>query len=163
MSIHSVVIRADEAHTIEDLLDRFVRDTGVAEVFVIDRSGQLLVRHAGNTALDTVSISALAAGAFSSTAAMAQLVGEPEFSVLFHEGSKQNIHVSTVDENSILLAIFDGHTPVGLVRLYAKETCKAIANALRQAAARPKPVDQFGRPLADGEAAIAFGKGSPRS
>ena len=43
MSIHSVVIRADEAHTIEDLLDRFVRDTGVAEVFVIDRSG--IVRH----------------------------------------------------------------------------------------------------------------------
>jgi predicted regulator of Ras-like GTPase activity (Roadblock/LC7/MglB family) len=160
MSVRNVVIQADEATTIEGILARFVSEAGVMDAFLIDRSGQLLVQHGKGSALDTVSISALAAGAFSSTAAMAQLVGEPEFSVLFHEGSKQNIHVSTVDEHSILLAIFDGQTPVGLVRLYAKEASKAVAVALREAALHPNPVAELRRPLAASEARIAFGAGA---
>jgi predicted regulator of Ras-like GTPase activity (Roadblock/LC7/MglB family) len=159
VSVRDVVIQAEEARKIASILDRFVKDTAVTDAFLIDRSGQLLIRQGKDRqgTLDTVSISALAAGAYSSTAAMAHLIGEPEFSVLFHEGSKQNIHVSTVDENSILLAIFDGQTPVGLVRLYAKETSKAIAAALREAAARPKPAAELKQPLAVGEGRIAFG------
>jgi predicted regulator of Ras-like GTPase activity (Roadblock/LC7/MglB family) len=160
VSVRDVVIQADEARAIEDILGRFVSETEVTDAFVIDRSGQLLVRYGRGSALDTVSISALAAGAFSSTAAMAQLLGEPEFSVLFHEGSKQNIHVSTIDEHSILLAIFDGHTPVGLVRLYAKDASQAIATTLRQAAARPRPVEELARALSATEAGITFGKAS---
>jgi predicted regulator of Ras-like GTPase activity (Roadblock/LC7/MglB family) len=160
MSVRDVVIEADQARTIEDILGRFVSETEVTHAFVIDRGGQLLVRYGREGALDSVSISALAAGAFSSTAAMAHLLGEPEFSVLFHEGSKQNIHVSTIDDHSILLAIFDGHTPVGLVRLYAKETSQAIATVLREAAARPRPVSELARPLSAEEARIVFGEAS---
>ena len=160
MSVRDVVIQADAARVIEDILRRFVSEAEVADAFVIDRSGQLLVRHGRGSALDSVSISALAAGAFSSTAAMAQLLGEPEFSVLFHEGSKQNIHVSTIDEHSILLAIFDGHTPIGLVRLYAKDASQAIAAALSQAATRPRPGEELAQALAATEAQIAFGKAS---
>jgi len=74
-----------------------------------------------------VSISALAAAAFSSTSAMAQLLGESEFTVLFHEGAKQSIHVSTVGDEAILLAIFDDRTTVGMVRLFAKESSAALA------------------------------------
>ena len=89
-------------------------------------------------ALDTVSISALAAAAFSSTAAMAQLLGEPEFSVLFHEGTKRSIHVSTVDDEAILLAIFDERTTVGMVRLFATEASRAVGGVLGEARARPE-------------------------
>ena len=93
-------------------------------------------------ALDTVSISALAAAAYSSTSAMAQLLGETEFTVLFHEGLKQSIHVSTVDDDAILMAIFDERTTVGMVRLFAKDAAKNVGVVLAES---PSPPQADGR------------------
>ena len=118
---------------------------------ILQRSGQLLAMDGVARALDTVSISALAAAAFSSTSAMAQLLGETEFTVLFHEGIKQSIHVSTVDEEAILLAIFDERTTVGMVRLFAKEAGKGVAAVLAETRSRPKRTGEFATPLRPGE------------
>src|SRR5262249_61828747 len=92
---------------------RLLCEAGASEALLSDRSGRLLSMTGANRALDTVSISALAAGAFSSTGALAQLLGETEFTVLFHQGNKESMHVSTVDDQAILLAIFGERTTVG--------------------------------------------------
>jgi len=152
MKVRDMVIHEEDASQINQLLSRFLGDSGAAEVLLIDRSGQLLAVDGVSRALDTVSISALAAAAFSSTSAMAQLLGESEFTVLFHEGLKQSIHVSTVDEEAILLAIFDERTTVGMVRLFAKEASKAVGVVLAATRARPKRVGQFSAPLSANEA-----------
>ena len=102
-------------------------------------------------ALDTVSISALAAAAYSSTSAMAHLLGETQFTVLFHEGHKRSIHASVVDDDAILLAIFDDRTTVGMVRLFAKETSKRIGVVLAETRARPKRGAEFVAPLSSEE------------
>jgi predicted regulator of Ras-like GTPase activity (Roadblock/LC7/MglB family) len=90
--------------------------------------------------------------AFSSTAALAQLLGESEFSVLFHEGVKESMHVSTVDEQTILLAIFDERTTIGMVRLFAREACASIRAVLEEARKRPKLVGVLAAPLTAEEA-----------
>ena len=64
---------------------------------------------------------------------MARLVGEPEFTMLFHQGIKENIHVAAVDDQAILLAVFDHRTTVGMVRLFAKEATAAIGAVLAEA------------------------------
>jgi len=58
-----------------------------------------------------------AAGSVAATRGLARLIGEREFSVLFHEGSREHLHVSLICENAILLILFDGKTTLGLVRL----------------------------------------------
>lgn len=157
MKVRDMVIREEDAARINQILTRFLADAGAEEVLLIDRSGQLLAMDGVSRALDTVSISALAAAAFSSTCAMAQLLGETEFTVLFHEGVKQSIHVSTVDEEAILLAIFDERTTVGMVRLFAKEASRAVGAVLGQTRARPKPGAEFAAPLSAAEARPAWG------
>jgi predicted regulator of Ras-like GTPase activity (Roadblock/LC7/MglB family) len=152
MKVRDMVIHESDAARINDVLARFLAESGSAEVLLIDRSGQLLAMDGVSRALDTVSISALAAAAFSSTCAMAQLLGETEFTVLFHEGLKQSIHVSTVDDEAILLAIFDERTTVGMVRLFAKEASKAVGIVLAATRARPKRVGEFATPLSADEA-----------
>ncbi len=152
MKVRDMVIHEEDASQINQLLSRFLGDSGAAEVLLIDRSGQMLAMDGVSRALDTVSISALAAAAFSSTSAMAQLLGESEFTVLFHEGLKQSIHVSTVDDEAILLAIFDERTTVGMVRLFAKEASKAVGAVLAATRARPRRVGEFAAPLAADEA-----------
>jgi predicted regulator of Ras-like GTPase activity (Roadblock/LC7/MglB family) len=156
MKHRDTVIQQADAARIHQILTRFLADSGAGEVLLIDRGGQLLAMDGASQALDAVSISALAAAAFSSTAAMAQLLGESEFTVLFHEGAKWSIHVSTVDAEAILLAIFDERTTVGMVRVFAKEASRAVGAVLGEARARPKPGAEFDAPLGTAEVRPAW-------
>lgn len=156
MKPRNTVIQQQDAARIHEILSHFLGDSSAAAALLIDRGGQLLAMDGDAQAIDAVSISALAAAAFSSTAAMAQLLGEPEFSVLFHEGTKRSIHVSTVDTEAILLAIFDERTTVGMVRLFATEASRAVGAVLGEARARPKPHAEFAAPLNDAESRAAW-------
>jgi predicted regulator of Ras-like GTPase activity (Roadblock/LC7/MglB family) len=156
MKLRNTIIQQQDATRIHEILTRFIGESGAGEALLIDRSGQLLAMDGVSQAVDAVSISALAAAAFSSTAAMAQLLGEPEFSVLFHEGTKRSIHVSTVDDDAILLAIFDERTTVGMVRLFAGEASRAVGGVLGEARARPKPPREFATALSETESRPAW-------
>ena len=156
MKPHDLVIQEEDATRITQILTRFLGDSGAGEALLIDRGGQLLAMDGVSRTLDTVSISALAAAAFSSTAAMAQLLGETEFTMLFHEGAKWSIHVSTVDKEAILLAVFDERTTVGMVRVFAKEASRAVGAVLGEARARPRPAGEFAAPLNAAESGPAW-------
>ncbi|MGH7306327.1 MAG: roadblock/LC7 domain-containing protein [Candidatus Rokuibacteriota bacterium] len=155
MKPRSTVIQQQDAARIHEILTHFLRESGAAEALLIDRGGQLMAMDGGSPTLDAVSISALAAAAFSSTAAMAQLLGEPEFTVLYHEGTRRSIHVSTVDDEAIMVAIFDERTTVGMVRLFGAEASRAVGAVLGEARARPKPAE-FAAPLNDTESRPAW-------
>ena len=68
----NLAIHEEDAQRINGVLLHFLGESGANESLLIDRSGQLLARGGASRSLDTVSLSALAAGAFSSTAAMAR-------------------------------------------------------------------------------------------
>ena len=57
----------------------------------------------------------------------AKLIGEKEFSILFHEGEKDNIHISIVASRVILVVIFDERSSLGLVRLRVKRASAELA------------------------------------
>ncbi len=65
------------------------------------------------------------------------MLGEKEFSVLFHEGEKDNLHLSLVASRVILVVIFDQRSSLGLVRLRVRkwnEELEKIFNALEKKA-----------------------------
>jgi predicted regulator of Ras-like GTPase activity (Roadblock/LC7/MglB family) len=156
MMRHDLVIHESDAARIDAVLERFLGDSGSAAVLLIERSGEPLAISGAARTLDTVSIAALAAGAFSSTAALARLLGESEFSVLFHEGAKESLHVSTVDDDTILLAIFDERTTVGMVRLFAREASQGLGAILVEARRRPRHTGVLAAPLTPEEARSAI-------
>jgi len=156
VSGHDVAIHEVDAAKIDALLTRFLDDSSATAALLIDRSGQPLTTVGPSRTLDTVSIAALAAGAFSSTGALARLLGETEFSVLFHQGAKENMHVSTVDEQAILLVIFNDQTTVGMVRLFAKEASRAIGEILAEARTRPRKTGGLAAPISADELRTSF-------
>ena len=149
---HDVVIHESDAARIDAVLSRFLADSGASAALLIDRSGQPLAQCGTSPAPDTASMGALAAGAFSATAALARLLGESEFSVLFHEGKHESLHVSTVDDFTILLAVFGDHTTVGMVRLFARETSASIGVILEETRSRPRRTGALAAPLTAEEA-----------
>jgi len=114
---------------VQDALERFVGDAGCAATLLIDRRGESLAV-AGTAGVDLAAVASLAAGAFSSTAPLARLFGQTEFSLLIHGDVTDGVHVSAVDEGTILLAIFDERTTVGMVRVFAREATSAIGAVL---------------------------------
>jgi len=152
---HDVVIQEGDAARIDAVLSRFLAESGATAALLIDRSGQPLAQCGTSPAPDTASMGALTAGAFSATAALARMLGESEFSVLFHEGKHESLHVSTVDDSTILLAVFGDHTTVGMVRLFARETSASISVILEETRSRPRRTGAFATPLTADEAGRA--------
>ena len=158
MRPHDVVIHEADAARIDAILSQFLTESSATATLLIDRSGQLLAAGAGSAVFDTVSVAALAAGAFSSTGAMARLLGQREFTVLFHEGVKESLHVSAVDEQTVVLAIFGEQTTVGMVRLFAKDASRQIGAILAEGRRRPRRVGALGTPLTEDEVLTSFVK-----
>lgn len=106
-------------------------ESGVDHVIFMDMAGNTIAKHeSGKTRLDSTAFAALAAGNFAAVDAMAKLVGEPEFSLLFHKGEKSSIHFSKVNEDTILISMFNKTMALGLVRLKVAETVNEILNIL---------------------------------
>ena len=121
------VLFEEDIERLNATLDVFLNETDAQCVLVIDKGGHLIAVRGLTDSMDTASLSALAAGAFASTREIARLIGEPEFSVLFHQGRREHIHVSLIDGDTLLMAIFDDRTTIGIIRLYAKDSEEEIA------------------------------------
>jgi predicted regulator of Ras-like GTPase activity (Roadblock/LC7/MglB family) len=132
----SLVIRDADLARIQEVLDRLLADAACAAALLIARGGESLAAAGAARAVDMVSVAGLAAGGFSSTAPLAQLLGEREFAAVIHEGIRHSLHVSAVDDATILIAVFDERTTLGMVRAFARETAAKLAAVLDEARTR---------------------------
>jgi predicted regulator of Ras-like GTPase activity (Roadblock/LC7/MglB family) len=102
-------------------------DSGLDNVIFMDMAGNTIAKHDnGKSSLNSTAFAALAAGNFAAVDAMAQLIGETEFSLLFHKGEKSSIHFSKVNDEMLLITMFDKEISLGLVRLKVADTIKEI-------------------------------------
>jgi predicted regulator of Ras-like GTPase activity (Roadblock/LC7/MglB family) len=126
----TVAVRDADLAKIQGVLERMLADAGCAAVLLIARGGESIAATGAAPALDMVAVAGLAAGGFGATAPLAQLLGEREFSAVIHEGVRQSLHVSAVDDTTILIAVFDDRTTVGMVRVFAREAAGTLSAVL---------------------------------
>ncbi|MBU1194749.1 MAG: roadblock/LC7 domain-containing protein [Proteobacteria bacterium] len=118
-----------------DAIDQLIIDnliqSGLDHVIFMDMAGNTIAKHDnGQNKLDSTAFAALAAGNFAAVDAMAKLVGESEFSLLFHKGEKSSIHFSKVNEENLLISMFNKDISLGLVRLKVAQTIEQIDKIL---------------------------------
>lgn len=114
------VLYEEEFKLLEEVLRRLRQDANARAVFLIDKNGQQIAAAGEVDQFDTTSLASLTAGNVAATDGLAKLIGEREFSVLFHEGQQDHIHISLVAKRAILVVIFDDRSSLGLVRLRVK-------------------------------------------
>lgn len=112
-----------------------LRESEAKCAVLVDQDGRCITKKGFTRHLDTDALAALVAGSFASTRAMAKLVGENEFTVLFHQGEKDSIHNVLVDDDTILSLIFDDRTTIGMVRLYSRMAAEKISQVLEKSKA----------------------------
>src|SRR5262247_1689737 len=121
MTLPDLVLYDEEFRKIKESLQRLASDANANVVFLVDKNGQQIAAVGDIQSIDTTSLASLTAGNVAATDGLARLIGEREFSILFHEGERDNIHISIVAQRVILVVIFDARSSLGLVRLRVKK------------------------------------------
>jgi predicted regulator of Ras-like GTPase activity (Roadblock/LC7/MglB family) len=138
------ILHEKEYNEIQSVLKKLLADSYAKVVFLVDKNGSLMASSGETGSFDTTSLASLAAGNIAATGGLASLIGEKEFSILFHEGERDNMHISVVDNRLILVVIFDRRSSVGLVRLRvrrADEDLGKILKSIDEAAQREEEVE----------------------
>ena len=116
----SVVVFEDELKRINEALEDLLTQSMAKCALLIDSIGHLITSQGDVSRIDTTALASLAAGNFAATKALASLLGESGFSLLFHQGEKENIHLSNISNRTILVVVFDSSVPIGRIRLFVK-------------------------------------------
>lgn len=112
------IVSQEQLEKIDQILTTKLIDLGVDCAIIIDMAGNIITaKDNGTSKYDVYSFAALAAGNFATVDAMAKLVGEQEFSLLFHKGQDSNIHFSKIDDELLLISMFGRAISLGFLRL----------------------------------------------
>jgi len=140
MAGSDLVLHPEEYEKIREVISRLRCDCNAKIIFLVDKNGQQIAAQGEIDELDTTALASLAAGNVAATDSLARLIGEKEFSILFHEGERDNLHISVVGGKMILVVIFDERSSLGLVRLRVKRGAndlKSIMEDVWKKAAAP--------------------------
>ena len=122
-----LVMYDEDYRRILGVVQRLVRDANAKGIFVVDRNGQLIAEAGEMRGIDTTSLASLTAGCIAATGGLARIVGEEEFPVHFHQGQRDNLHMTLVAKRIILVVVFDDRSSLGLVRLRVKKAGSELA------------------------------------
>jgi predicted regulator of Ras-like GTPase activity (Roadblock/LC7/MglB family) len=131
-----LVLYEEEFQKIRQALQRLFQDASAKLVFLVDKNGQQIAAVGDMNSVDTTSLASLTAGNVAATDGLARLIGEKEFSILFHEGEKDNIHISIVAARVILVVIFDERASLGLVRLRVRRATTELEAVFEEIASK---------------------------
>jgi predicted regulator of Ras-like GTPase activity (Roadblock/LC7/MglB family) len=103
---------------------------------IIDKGGPLIIQKGDHDKIDTTTMAALAAGSFCANQAIADLVGETDFSSIYQQGQSHSLLVMNVDDQLLLVVIFKAELSVGAVKYFALTTVESVAEQIRKARLR---------------------------
>ena len=138
----------EDSTAITQILQRFLFESSARSALLVDRSGQLVITVGERPAFDATAFATLTAADFSANDQLAKLIGEKDFSTLFHQGERESMLLSDVAHRVILVVLFDTRTTLGLVRLKLRNVVTELATVMERlfardrtgAASRPAPL-----------------------
>jgi predicted regulator of Ras-like GTPase activity (Roadblock/LC7/MglB family) len=148
MGDQQMVMYEEEFKQISTICERLTREANAKAVLLVDKNGQYITSHGEIDNLDTTSLASLTAGNIAATSGLAKLIGEKEFPNVFHEGEKDNLHLSIVAQRAILVVMFDKRSSLGLVRLRVKKASDELAGIFNAMIAKAQTHAQ-GTPFAE--------------
>ncbi|HET9919548.1 MAG TPA: roadblock/LC7 domain-containing protein [Ktedonobacteraceae bacterium] len=128
----NLVISDRELAIITTSLNKLMNDTNATSVMLIDKSGQVITNLGNGVRRNATTLGALLAGAFSSSRHVAELLGEKDFRTIFQQGVHENIYTTMVEEQWLLVIVFDKLTHIGLVKVLSKKAADEMGRILER-------------------------------
>jgi predicted regulator of Ras-like GTPase activity (Roadblock/LC7/MglB family) len=125
-----------DVEQINRVLHSFVAEAGARCALLLDRDGRPVTAFGETGDLDETSFASLAAADFDASDQLAGLLGEREFTSLYHQGVTGSMYLSEIAGAAILAAVFDRRTTLGMVRLKTREVVPQLVKLLEALGAR---------------------------
>src|SRR5438105_10466154 len=126
----------DDFRAITNALEQFLTDCNARCALLVDRTGQLVATVGERPNFDPTAFATLTAADFSANDQLAKLIGENDFSSLFHQGEKESMYLADIARRVILVVLFDNRTTLGLVRLKMKQTVDELTKLFEEVFSR---------------------------
>jgi len=153
--------REEDLKVITGLMSGLLRETSVRSLLLVDRTGQIVTNVGEAPQFDTQAFASLTAADFSANDQLARMIGEHEFSSLFHQGEKESMYLADIARRVILVALFDNQTTLGLVRLKVRATVEELTRVFedmfQRAGTETPKIEGFGGQEAEDEIDKLFG------
>lgn len=117
-------------------LNAFLSRSEASNALIVEKAGYLIVECGEEPPFDTAELATLAANAFAATQFMADRLSETNFSSMFQQGEQTSVLWTNVEENTLLVTVFDASQSMGAVKYYAAETAAEIARQISIAQGR---------------------------
>ena len=125
-----MILFPEDIERLNAVLTPLVTKSKLLLAVLINRDGRVLTHQGNLEHVDIVSLAALVAGNTASTLAIANLVGEAEFSAMYHQGKDKNIYIDSIDDNTFLSVVFDEQTNIDRVKVFIRQFERQIKEAL---------------------------------
>lgn len=125
-----------DAQRIDRILQTFLYESQARCALLVDRTGQLITTQGERPEFDSTAFASLAAADFSANDQLASMIGEQEFSSLFHQGEKESMYLADVAKRIILVVLFDDRATLGMIRIKVKNVVRELTDIFRQLFAR---------------------------
>jgi len=126
----SFVLKEEQVENLEKILNKIIDEGGATYALLTDTGGNLLCK-VGENSIDGTSLAVLSAANYAATKEIASLIGEKEFSLLFHRGQTENIHFTRVAPDILLIVLFKPYLSLGLLRLKVNSVKNEIKDILK--------------------------------
>ena len=128
----NLVVSDKELATISGVLTKLMNDTNATSALLLDKSGQVVTTQGASTKRNATMLGALLAGVFSSSREVAKLLNEKDFRNIFQQGVQESIYTSMIEEQWLLVIIFDKMTHIGLVKVLSKKASDELGRILER-------------------------------
>jgi predicted regulator of Ras-like GTPase activity (Roadblock/LC7/MglB family) len=123
----------EDIRQLDEALRELLKQSDATTALVIDKGGFLITQHGDIRQFDLTTIAALASGAYMANQTIANLVHETNFNSVYQHGEKFSMFTVCVDDECMLVVIFQATVSVGAVKYFAVPAAKRIAEQLKSA------------------------------
>ena len=123
-------IYEEDYWAINSVLKELLKNSNSQSILLIDKTGQMIASVGIEPEFDLMSFASLCAADFEANSQLAQLIGEKDFSTLYHQGSDESMYLAKVASHIILVVLFNKRTTLGLVRLRVKKAVEGLNTVL---------------------------------
>ena len=112
------------------LLEDFCDQANTIWALFSTLAGQLVVQRGFVYSFDVLTINAVACSIFNSTMELAHIVGDKKFSSFLQEGSSASMFYTSINDDYLLVTLFDDRTLPGLVKVASVDFCNEALRIL---------------------------------
>jgi predicted regulator of Ras-like GTPase activity (Roadblock/LC7/MglB family) len=125
------IIYNEEYILIKDVLQKLKINTSAKVVFITDSEGHCIASSGEMDDVNLNSISSLIAGSVAAINSIAQMLKIDSFSAILNESSQESLHISLINDRTMLVVIFNNTSNLGLVRFRVRSALEQLTQVFQ--------------------------------